>query len=46
MNDLVPIQQKELDFYGDAVTAVRLADGQVYASLRHMCNALGLDTVS
>ena len=46
MSELVPIEQKEVDFYGDEVTAVRLGDGQVYASLRHMCNALGLDTVS
>ena len=42
-NPLVAIEQKEIDFYGDEVTAVRLQDGQVYASLRHMCNALELN---
>ncbi|MEM7113578.1 MAG: phage antirepressor N-terminal domain-containing protein [Chloroflexota bacterium] len=42
-NPPVAIEQKEIDFYGDEVTAVRLEDGQVYASLRHMCNALELN---
>lgn len=38
------IEQKEIDFYGDEVTAVRLQNGLVYASLRHMCQALDLNT--
>jgi hypothetical protein len=31
-----------VDFYGDELTAVRADDGQVYASLPSMCNALGI----
>ncbi|MCA9967565.1 MAG: ORF6C domain-containing protein [Anaerolineales bacterium] len=42
---LEPIEQKKVLFYEDEVTAVRLEDGQIYASLRHMCQALGLDFV-
>ncbi len=41
---LTPIEQKEINFYGDELTAVRLGDGAIYASVRHMCNALGIDT--
>ena len=41
-NELVPIEQKEIDFYGDELSAVRLPDGNVYVSVRHMCQALGL----
>lgn len=40
---LQPIEQKEVEMYGDAVTAVRLQDGQVYVALRQMCDALGID---
>ena len=42
-NSAEVVSQKEIDFYGDEVTAVRLEDGQVYASLRHMCDALELN---
>jgi hypothetical protein len=40
---LVPIEQREVEFYGDELTAVRAEDGQVYVAIRQMCNALGLD---
>ncbi len=41
---LQPIEQKQVDFYGDELTAVRAEDGQVYVSIRHMCQALELNT--
>lgn len=37
------VEQKSVDMYGDAVTAVRCEDGQIYVSISHMCAALGLD---
>ena len=37
-----PTQQRQVDFYGDELTAVRMEDGSVYVSVRHMCEALGL----
>jgi hypothetical protein len=40
---LQPIEQKEVEMYGDTVTAVRFQDGQVYVALRQMCEALGID---
>jgi hypothetical protein len=40
---LTPIEQKEIAFYGDELTAVRINDGRIYASLRHMCQALDVD---
>lgn len=40
---LVNIEQKTVDFYGDDLTAVHANDGRVYASLRHMCQALDID---
>ena len=40
---LAPIEQKEVEFYGDELTAFRTSNGRVYASLRHMCDALGLN---
>ena len=39
---LQPVEQKEVEMYGDTVTAVRLPDGHVYVSVRHMSDALGL----
>jgi hypothetical protein len=44
MSELVAIEQKEVEFYGDELTAIRASDGKVYASLRHLCQALGVDT--
>jgi len=40
---LAVIEQREVTFYEDRLTAVRGDDGRVYASLRHMCDALGLN---
>lgn len=41
--NLVPLEQKNVDFYGDNLTAVRANDGRVYAGLTQMCHALGLN---
>lgn len=41
---LQPIEQKEVEFYGDDLTAVRAEDGHVYVVMAHMCDALGIDT--
>ena len=38
------IQQKEVRFYEDDLTAVRAADGHVYVAVGQMCQALGIDT--
>ena len=43
---LQPVEQKEVEFYGDALTAVQANDGRVYMSMRHMCDALGLNAQS
>lgn len=40
---LVPIEQKQVEFYGDELTAVRAEDGQVYVVMAHLCDALGID---
>lgn len=37
------VEQKEIEMYGDEVTAVRAGDGHVYVVVRHVCDALGLD---
>ena len=42
-NALVSIEQKDVEFYDDVLTADRADNGKVYASLRHMCQALGID---
>lgn len=48
MNDktLVPIEQKEVEFYGDELVAVRANDSQIYVAIGQMCDALGLDRAS
>ncbi len=38
------IEQKEVAFYGDELTAIRGSDGHIYVSIRHLCDALGIDT--
>lgn len=43
MNELIPIEQKQVMFYEDEVTAVRMADGSVYVPIRPLCDYLGLD---
>lgn len=41
--ELVPVEQRSIDFYGDDLTAVRADDNRIYAGLTQMCNALGID---
>lgn len=36
------IEQKTVDFYNDELAAVRADDGQIYVSVRHLCEALGI----
>jgi hypothetical protein len=40
---LTVVEQKEVVFYDDELTAVRADDAQVYVSIKHMCQALGID---
>lgn len=42
MSDLVPIEQKQVMFYEDEVTAVRMSDGTVYVPIRPLCEHLGV----
>lgn len=42
-DELTVVDQKEVEFYDDQLTAVRADDGAVYVSVTQMCNALGLD---
>jgi len=39
---LTSVDQRTVLFYEDELTAVRASDGQIYVSVRHMCDALGL----
>lgn len=41
-NELTVIDQREVELYGDMVTAIRADDGEIYVSLRQMCDVLGL----
>jgi len=43
---LTVVEQREVDFYGDELTAVRTADGQIYVSISQVCGVLGLDTTT
>ena len=43
---LVPVEQKQVEFYGDELVAVRADDSQIYVAIGQMCNALGLDRAS
>ncbi|GIK57857.1 MAG: hypothetical protein HND44_16395 [Chloroflexi bacterium] len=43
---LVPVEQKQVEFYGDELTAVRGNDGHVYVAIGQMCDALGIDRAS
>lgn len=40
---LVPVEQKEVEFYSDMIVAVRLADGGVYIPIKPVCDLLGVD---
>jgi hypothetical protein len=42
---LVPVQQKQVEFYGDKIMAVLVEKGRqemIYVPLRHMCDLLGV----
>jgi hypothetical protein len=39
---LLPIEQKEVEFYEDTVVAVRLGDGTVQVPIRPICDNLGV----
>ena len=41
---LTVVEQREVEFYGDELTAVRSEDGQIYVAVSQMCQALGIDT--
>lgn len=40
---LLPIEQKQVLFYEDEVTAVRMADGVIYVPIRPLCRLLTVD---
>lgn len=40
---LVPIEEKEVEFYGDEITAVRAANGIVYIPIRPICRLLDIN---
>lgn len=40
---LTVVEQKEVQFYGDAIIAVRVQDGGVYVPVRPICDLLGVD---
>lgn len=42
-SELAILEQRDVVFYDDMLTAVKLGDGKVYASIRQMCEALGID---
>jgi len=39
---LVPVTQKEVEFYEDTIVAISLADGVVHIPIRPICDNLGL----
>ncbi len=41
-NKLAVVEQKEVTFYDDELSTIRADDGQIYVSVRHMCNALSI----
>ena len=43
-NELTTIEQREVTFYDDELIAIRASDGHVCVSIRHMCEALGINT--
>lgn len=40
---LVPVEQKEVEFYGDLLIAVRAPSGPVYVPVRPICDLLGVN---
>lgn len=43
-SSVVVVEQKEVDFYGDQLAAIRADDSQIYVAIRQMCQALGIDS--
>ena len=41
--NLTVVEQRIVTFYDDELTAVRAENGHIYVSIRHMCNALGIN---
>ena len=39
---LLPIEQKQVLFYDDEVTAVRMDNGSIYVPIRPICDRLGI----
>ena len=39
---LLPIEQKQVLFYDDEVTAVRMDNGSIYVPIRPLCDYLGV----
>lgn len=40
---LVPVEQKQVEFYGDTIIAVRTQGGGIYVPIRPICDLLGVD---
>jgi len=40
---IIPIEQAEIFFYEEAITAVRLDDGRIGAVISQMCKVIGVD---
>jgi hypothetical protein len=43
---VVPVEQREVEFYGDELIAIRSSDGHIYVAIGQMCDALGIDRAS
>ena len=41
--ELTVVDQREVEFYGDELLAIRADDSRVYVSITNMCDSLGLD---
>lgn len=42
-NEITAVETREVEFYDDTLDAIRADDGQIYAGIARMCDALGLD---
>lgn len=42
-NKLVPVEQHTIEFHGDELQAVRMANGEIYVAVRPMCEYIGVD---
>lgn len=41
---LAVVEHRNVEFYGDVLTAIRSDDGQIYVAMSQMCQSLGIDT--